>query len=184
MLLQGSNGVSALHEGCWWSDFPANDLAVRQVLGLNTFKMQVGVFVFVGVRARADVPCRVQPCVVGSAATRPMNMLPPANPHAPLLPTLPTNNNVCFLFTCLCVCVRMCACVPQPGVPPSQLGGGGAPSGACWSLAQLVLEDFAYFGDGCIFLDMVRRALFVFVVLCGAVLCCVVLTMKPARAAT
>lgn len=31
-------------------------------------------------------------------------------------------------------------------------------SGAeAWSLAQLVLEDILYFGDGCIFLDMVSQ---------------------------
>ncbi len=38
----------------------------------------------------------------------------------------------------------------QPGVAL----GLGLPAGA-WCLAQLVLEDLAFFGDGCIFLDMV-----------------------------
>jgi hypothetical protein len=39
----------------------------------------------------------------------------------------------------------------QPGTA-SELG---LAEGA-WCLAQLVVEDFAFFGDGCVFLDMVR----------------------------
>jgi hypothetical protein len=42
-------------------------------------------------------------------------------------------------------------CFVQPGVSP----GLGSPVES-WSLAELVLQDILFFGDGCIFLDMVR----------------------------
>lgn len=47
----------------------------------------------------------------------------------------------------------LCLLPPSP-VQPGTASGLGLPEGA-WCLAQLVLEDFAFFGDGCIFLDMV-----------------------------
>jgi hypothetical protein len=40
--LLGLQGNGSLHESSWWDDFPNNELAARQVLGLNTIKSQVG----------------------------------------------------------------------------------------------------------------------------------------------
>jgi hypothetical protein len=63
-----------------------------------------------------------------------------------------------MLFQC-CACVLAILCCPFLPVQPGVASELGLPEGA-WCLAQLVVEDFAFFGDGCVFLDMVSSASF------------------------
>jgi hypothetical protein len=131
--------VNGNREACWWSSFPENELAARQVSGLGVIKAQVRAGTYYASRNVAYLVSTTAHTADGALAAQ-------AEGHHQHC-----SHSVVAKFMVLPVLLLLVGFV-QPGVAP----GADVPPGS-WGLAQLVLEDFAFFGDGCIFLDMVRQ---------------------------